>query len=126
MNSIRHAGFTLIEVMVALMIFAVLSVTLLTRLGDNIRAEHYLETKTITAVIAENVLTEMRIKKNWSAVANKKDTVEMTGIKWQVNIIVTDTPNENFRKVEVQVGPEQESSAKEGHVVSLVSYIGQY
>jgi general secretion pathway protein I len=125
-NKIRQDGFTLIEVMVALMIFAVLSVTLLTRLGDNIRAEHYLETKTIAAVIAENVLTEMRFKKDWSAVANKKDTVEMTGIKWQVNIIVSNTPNENFRKVEVRVGPEPESSSEENSVISLVSYIGQY
>jgi type II secretion system protein I len=95
-------------------------------LGDNIRAEHYLETKTIAAVIAENVLTEMRFKKDWSAVANKKDTVEMTGIKWQVNIIVSNTPNENFRKVEVRVGPEPESSSEENSVISLVSYIGQY
>lgn len=126
MNNFRHAGFTLIEVMVALMIFAVLSVTLLTRLGDNIRAEHYLETKTIAAVVAENVLTEMRFKKDWSAVVNKKDTVEMTGIKWQVNVIVTDTPNENFRKVEVRVGPELASSSEENSVISLVSYIGQY
>lgn len=125
-NRFAERGFTLIEVMVALIIFAVLSVTLLTRMGDNIRAEQYLETKTLAGVIAENTLAEMRIKKEWGSVTNKKDTVEMVGTKWQVNILVTDTPNENFRKVEVQVGPEQTASSADGHVYSLVSYIGKY
>ena len=119
------SGFTLIEVMVALIIFAVLSVTLLTRMGDNIRAEHHLETKTIAAAIAENTLTEMRIKKEWNAVVNKKETVEMAGTDWLVNVVVSDTPNENFRKVDVKVGPETSSSV-ESSIVTLTSYIGKY
>ncbi len=124
----RHpqSGFTLTEVMVALMIFAVLSVTLLTRMGDNIRAEHYLETKTLAAVIAENTLTEMRLKKEWSSVANKSDSVDMAGTRWLVTIVVTDTPNENFRKVDVKVGPEQRSSSKESSVFTLTGYLGKY
>lgn len=122
---VSSRGFTLIEVMVALIIFAVLSVTLLTRMGDNIRAEHYLESKTLAAAIAENTLTEMRLKKDWGAVVNKKDTVEFGGSKWLVNIIVTDTPNENFRKVDVKVGPETRS-ADESSIVTITSYIGKY
>ncbi len=55
-------GFTLIEIMVALVIFAVLSITLLTRLGGDIRSQQLLEEKTLASVVAENVLSE-QVKK---------------------------------------------------------------
>lgn len=119
-------GFTLIEVMVALIIFAVLSVTLLVRLGDNIRAEQYLESKTIASLIAENKLAELRIKEEWSAVRDDTDTVNMAGLDWQVKTTVTDTPNDNLRRVDVQVGPDTGRSADDSYIVTLTSYIGQY
>lgn len=119
-------GFTLIEVMVALIIFAVLSVTLLVRLGDNIRAEQYLESKTIASLIAENKLAELRIKEEWSAVRDDTDTVNMAGLDWQVKTTVTDTPNDNLRRVDVRVGPDSGRSADDSYIVTLTSYIGQY
>lgn len=130
MNSRRGAfairGFTLIEVMVALIIFAVLSVTLLVRLGDNIRAEQYLESKTIASLIAENKLAELRIKEEWSAVRDDTDTVNMAGLDWQVKTTVTDTPNDNLRRVDVKVGPDTGRSTDDSYIVTLTSYIGQY
>lgn len=119
-------GFTLVEVMVALVIFAVLSVTLLVRLGDNIRTEQYLESKTIALMIAENKLADLRIKEEWSSVRNDRDTVQMAGQDWQVETVVTDTADENLRRVDVLVGPDDGQSAGGGHIVTLTSYIGQY
>lgn len=119
-------GFTLIEVMVALIIFAVLSVTLLTRLGDNIRAEQYLESKTFAGVIAENTLAELRIKEEWSAVSNRTETVNMAGQDWQVKTVVSNTPNENLKRVDVQVGPENRHSSDSNAILTLTSFIGRY
>jgi general secretion pathway protein I len=106
-------GFTLIEIMVALIIFAVLSVTLLVRLGDSIRSEQYLESKTLASLMAENVLADMRIKEEWSDVRSDNRTVNMAGQRWEVKITVTDTENENLRKVSMcrlgltQAAPER-------------------
>lgn len=119
-------GFTLIEVMVALSIFAVLAVTLLTRMGDNIRSEEYLQSKTLAAMIAENRLNELRLAKNWNALTDKMERIDYAGQSWNVQVNVTDTPNENFRKVDVQVGPDLAWSRDDSPIFTLTSYIGKY
>jgi general secretion pathway protein I len=118
-------GFTLIEVMVALIIFAVLSVTLLVRLGDSIRSEQYLESKTLASLMAENVLADMRIKEEWSSVRSDNKTVKMAGKNWTVKTTVTDTADENLRKVTVQVRPDEVRSKNDAYIFSLTSYIGR-
>lgn len=111
--------------MVALIIFAVLSVTLLVRLGDSIRSEQYLESKTLASLMAENVLASMRIEEEWSNVRSDKKTVNMAGQRWEVKTTVTDTDNENLRRVYVQVRPENTRSGNDSYVFSLASYIGR-
>lgn len=118
-------GFTLIEIMVALIIFAVLSVTLLVRLGDSIRSEQYLESKTLASLIAENVLADMRIKEEWSNVRNDNKTVKMFGKSWVVKTTVSDTAEENLRRVTVQVRADEGRSSSDIYVYSLTSFIGR-
>jgi general secretion pathway protein I len=125
-QTVTMRGFTLIEILVALIIFAVLSVTLLVRLGENIRNEQSLESKTLAGIVAENTLAQMRIKEDWSAVRSRTDTVNMIGQNWNIKTTVTDTKNENLRQVVVQVGPDNGNSSDEVFVYSLTSYIGRY
>lgn len=123
-NAMR--GFTLIEIMVALIIFAVLAVTLSVRLGDSIRSEQYLESKTLASVLAENVLAEMRIEEEWSNVRSNNKTVNIGEQRWEIATTVTDTANENIRRVQVQVGPDTGRSRNESYVFSLTGFIGRY
>ncbi len=117
----RCRGFTLIEIMVALVIFAVLSVTLLVRLGSDMRSEQALEEKMLASVVAENVLTELRIKKDWSAVNNNKSTVEMAGRKWDVATTVKDTEVENVRQVDVRVASAKDKRGTSYLLTGFVS-----
>ncbi|MEZ5493840.1 MAG: type II secretion system minor pseudopilin GspI [Pseudomonadales bacterium] len=119
----HHQGFTLIEIMVALVIFAVLSITLLTRLGGDIRSEQLLEEKTLASVVAENVLSELRIKKDWSSVNAGKSTVEMAGKKWDVTTTVNETGIENLRQVDVRV---VDAKNKKGASYLLTGFIGKH
>ena len=116
-------GFTLIEIMVALVIFAVLSITLLTRLGGDIRSQQLLEEKTLASVVAENVLSELRIKKDWSSVYASKSTVEMAGKKWDVSTTVNETGIENLRQVDVRV---VDAKNKKGGNYLLTGFIGKH
>ncbi|HRG49456.1 MAG: type II secretion system minor pseudopilin GspI [Cellvibrionales bacterium] len=116
-------GFTLIEIMVALVIFAVLSITLLTRLGGDIRSQQLLEEKTLASVVAENVLSELRIKKDWSSVYASKSTVEMAGKKWDVSTTVNETGIENLRQVDVRV---VDTKNKKGGSYFLTGFIGKH
>lgn len=110
----------------ALMIFGVLAITVLTRMGDNIRTEQYLESKTLAAMIAENTLTQLRLSRDWSDVADKSDTVEMAGQEWAVRIEVGSTPNENLKRVDVRVGPVAVHGAEQSYAVVLTSFLGRY
>lgn len=121
-----QVGFTLVEVMVALVIFAVLSVTLLTRLGDNIRAEQHLQQKALAEIIAENTLAQLRLKRDWSAISNKTDTVSMGDQQWIVSTEVKDTKNENLKQVDVHVGPKAERAGQDTAIITLTSYLGRY
>lgn len=119
-------GFTLVEIMVALIIFAVMSVTLLVRLGDNIRAEQSLETRTLAMLVAENTLAEMRAQREWSAVRDDNRTVSLAGSNWRVNVTVENTEEEFLRRVDVHVGPDSGSGASDPYIVRLTTFIGRY
>lgn len=123
-NMQNHRGFTLIEVMVALVIFAVLSVTLLVRLGDGLRSESQLEEKTLASQVAENVLTDLRIRghKDWSVVNSDSAVVEMADRKWNVKTTVKDAEGDNLRQVDVQVRSAGEKNST-GYV--LTGFIGK-
>lgn len=118
-----YRGFTLIEIMVALAIFAILSVTLLVRLGGDVRSEYLLEEKTLASVVAENVLTTLRVKKDWSSINNDKSTIEMAGRKWEVTTTVKDTNIESLRQVDVRVVSAQD---KRGASYLLTGFVSKH
>ncbi|MCC7515863.1 MAG: type II secretion system minor pseudopilin GspI [Pseudomonadales bacterium] len=119
-----HQGFTLIEIMVALVIFAVLSVTLLVRIGDSIRSEQYLEEKTLASVVAENKLAKLRVDKEWSAVHDGNETLEFMGRKWEVKLTTKSAGYDNFRQVDVLVKPAGSRNQKTTSYL-LTGFIGK-
>ncbi len=112
--------------MVALIIFALLSVTLLLRIGDNLRAQQHLESKNTAVLVAANTLAGLRIQKDWDNVRSKTETVTMAGQDWLVDATVTDTPNKNLRRVDVKVGLRERNSSKNLPIFTLTSFIGHY
>ncbi|MEZ5540064.1 MAG: type II secretion system minor pseudopilin GspI [Pseudomonadales bacterium] len=122
-NQKTSKGFTLIEIMVALVIFAVLSIALLTRLGSDLRSEQLLEEKTLASMVAENTLTEMRVNKDGSSVSGGRSSVELAGKKWEVVTTVKSTNQENLQQVDVQVQPV---SNKRGASYLLTGFIGKH
>lgn len=115
-------GFTLLEVMVALTIFALMAVAVLSRMGDSIRAEQRLAEKTHASFIAENVLSEMRVKESWSDVRSNRQDVEYAGQKWQVRIEVKEV-EDGLRAVTVDVGPE--SAGRDVYLQSLTTWLSK-
>ena len=119
----RARGFTLLEVMVALTIFAIMAVAVLSRLGDSIRAEQRLGDNTAASFIAQDVLTEMRLKESWSDVRNTTLEREYLGQKWQVRVEVIQL-EEDLREVIVDVGPV--SAGRDVYLQSLTTWLGQH
>lgn len=126
LNRCRHLGqgFTLLEVMVALAIFAIAALMLLKNTNLMVQQQQRLEEKTLALWLAENRLAEMRLHQPWPATGTT--TVEATSAnrQWIISTEVSDTPLPTLRKVMVTVRhPRAENTAA---VIHLTGYLGRY
>jgi general secretion pathway protein I len=100
---VRLTGFTLIEVMVALVIVAFGMMAVHTMLNSYVAASVYTEQKTLASWIATNKLTELSIGPTWPPLGDSDEEVEFAGRQWRCEIEVAETPVPNLRRVDVSV-----------------------
>ena len=75
-------GFTLIEVMLAMAIFSIAGIALLSAADNNFKNLSHLENKVLANWIASNQLVTVTLDPKWPPKNNKKGTVEMAGQEW--------------------------------------------
>ncbi|MFT5758246.1 MAG: general secretion pathway protein I [Alteromonadaceae bacterium] len=115
-------GFTLIEVMLAMAVFAIAGVALLTTADNHFRNMSHLESKMLTNWIASNQLVEATLDKTWPPKNNKKGKVELAGKEWFWLQKVTKTLDKNMRAVVIEVrATEQQKMATS----SLMTYLAK-
>jgi len=78
----KSAGFTLIEVMVALTIIAIALASLIKASGGHTNSAAYLKTKTLAHYVAMNEVAQLQIDKAWPDLGSTKKSTEMAGIEW--------------------------------------------
>ncbi len=83
----RQIGFTLLEVMIAITIFAMLATTISQVASVTVDNQIHLEKKMIATWIAENKIIELR-SSPWSDIKNTSEDIEMSERKWAVKIEV--------------------------------------
>jgi general secretion pathway protein I len=115
-------GFTLIEVMISLSIFAVMAAAISRTASQNADITLYLEEKTLASFVAENRLNKLKLS-GYPAATQTKDSVEMADREWHITTTVINTQLPNFRRIDVQVA---KNSDKENPLVSLTGFMGKY
>jgi general secretion pathway protein I len=80
MNSPHQTGFTLLEVLIALAILAIVMVSAIKITADNINNLWYLENKTLAAIVASNHAVQLRLETDKPETADGWD--EMAGRRW--------------------------------------------
>jgi general secretion pathway protein I len=101
-----HAcGFTLIEVLAALVIVALGMLGVIQIVSQTARNGTYLRDKTLAHWIAMNLITERRLMANPPDVEESSDEVEFAGQRWHWSMKVTQTDVESLRRMDVSVRP---------------------
>ncbi len=101
----RQAGFSLMEVLVALAVLAIAMAALVESAGSFTSNQAYLENKTLAHWVALDQLTLLRTNDNPS-LGSQEGEQEMAGRIWRWNLLLSSTPDPDVMKAEVTVKQE--------------------
>jgi len=115
-------GFTLLEVMLAMAVFAVAGVALLGVSDNNSRHISYLEEKMFANWVASNQLVNVSLSEDWPLKNNRKGEEEMAGRKWYWQQKIIKTDNKEIVAVVMEVRLAQDAELA---IASIMTYIAQ-
>lgn len=118
----QQGGLTLLEVMVALLIFALTGSAILKAAGDHLRGVGLIQDMTFATWVANNRLTELQLNNTWPPKNNEKGSQDMAGRTWYWSQRVEKTVDEELLLVEITVGDDPERKAS---VTSVTSYLAK-
>ena len=125
----RTAGFTLLEMLLAVVIIAVVGVTLSTAIGGVASQTFSLERRSMAHWVGQNQMNRLRISLRQEArvLPEGKDTsrIFMGKREWEVRTQISATDNPWMRRVEVDVFELQEGE-RAGPFDHTVAFLGRY
>jgi general secretion pathway protein I len=118
----RPTGFTLIEVLVALVIVALGLMAAFGQVNQTLTTASRLRDKTFANWVALNQLTAQRLLGEFPAIGSSSGETEMGRAKWRYTVKVEQTDFEDLRQINVSVAfaddPEQ-------IVTSIAGFLGK-
>lgn len=96
-------GFTLIEVLIALVIVSLGMMAVKTQLDRYVLTARFMEDKTLASWIGSNKVVELSTAQSWPAIGDSDEEVEFAGRLWLLEIEISATQVENLRRVDVDV-----------------------
>ncbi|HEX7036361.1 MAG TPA: type II secretion system minor pseudopilin GspI [Pseudomonadales bacterium] len=124
-----HRGFTLVEVLVALVVFAVLGFSVTSRIGSVVDQTYSLERRTVAHWVGQNHLNRLRLSRRTTdeplPTGEERERVQMAGREWVVETVVLETTYPLLRRVEVSVLAVTEGD-EVGPVDTITAFVGRY
>jgi len=128
MSEKRARGFTLLEVLVALGIFATVAAVVLTASARSLSNAARLEEKTLAGWIADNRISELQLTSPTPAEGRDSQELEYAGRRWESLSEIAATSDPALRRVTVWVAPRPQrgngTPVNERAVVSLTGFLG--
>ena len=125
----KQSAFTLVEVLIALVVFAILGFTVSSRVGEVVNQTFSLERRTVAHWVAENHLNRLRIASLASDEAlptgRRSERAYMADREWRLDVEVDNTSHPWLRRVEVEVF-EIRDSEEIGPLDQVSAFVGRY
>jgi general secretion pathway protein I len=115
----RGAGFTLIEVLVALAIIAIALLAALRAAGQGVATLDELRARVLAGWVAENRLAEHRARGDWLPLGIQRGSEREGDIQFGWREEVVATPHPAFRRVDVFVFTAPEESRALAHLTGF-------
>lgn len=116
----NRAGFTLVEVLVALAIIAIALLAALRAAGQGTGSVGDLRSRLLAGWVAENQLAEHRARGDWLPLGIQHGKAREGGIEYSWREEVIATPNPAFRRIDVFVFEVPEESRALAHYTGFV------
>lgn len=117
-----QAGMTLLEVLVALAVFAFAALALIKTVSETSAGVSHLEDKTLAHWVAQNRLALTQLAESFPAAGVERGEAEMGGRRWYWAVLVKETTDKDLRRVEVEVRDAEEA---ENPIETLVGFVGR-
>ena len=115
----RARGMTLLEVLVALAVFATAALSVMKAVSQHLNTLGYLEEKTFAAMVADNEMAKIRLSGEIPTSARRGKS-ELAGREWYWSITSTQTADGFLRALDVTVATDE---ARKQSVVTLRTYV---
>lgn len=116
----KRAGFTLVEVLVALAIISIALLASLRAAGQGTSNFGELRSRLLAGWVAENLLAEQRARGDWLPLGIQRGTGHEGGLEFAWREEVVATPNPAFRRIDVFVFAAPEESLALAHFSGFV------
>ncbi|MCH1930466.1 type II secretion system minor pseudopilin GspI [Shewanella sp. A25] len=113
-------GMTLLEVIVALAVFAIAAVSITKSLSEQMANMPILEARTLAQWVADNQMVDTRLEAQTPPFGKKEGRVELAGKEWYWRREVVKTSDDNFRMIRISVSEDERYQRIAAQVSSYV------
>ena len=117
-------GFTLIEVLVALLVFAIIATIAAQMSSQYIGTYERVRDKTLAGWVADNRINELRLQETLPPVSVNRKDIEYGPFRWRVDTSIINTQDPSIRRVEVAVSKFRGDGSEPARLHSLSAFIG--
>jgi general secretion pathway protein I len=122
----NNTGFTLLEVLIALIFFSLIGMILQQVTASTVSQYLSVRQKMFASWMAENKMAELRLSKTLPAARESKEELDFANEEWQLVSKVKKTENPDINKVEVEVYHIDSNSDQKRRKLVVTGFVGRY